>query len=112
VIAVLAFAACATVGALARLVLSTPLNARWGFPWGTLLVNVSGSAALGAAASADAVVLTAVGVGAVSTYTTFSTFAVEVDILARRSLAAAGAYAVATVVCCSVAAWTTLVLVG
>jgi fluoride exporter len=112
VIAVLAFAACAAAGALARLALSAPLNARWGFPWGTLLVNLSGSAALGAAASADAVVLTVVGVGAVSAYTTFSTFAVEVDTLARSAPAAAGAYAVATVVGCTAAAWATLVLVG
>ena len=81
------------LGALARYaltVLLTPLLTRTGFPWATLLINVSGSFALGliAALAARNVVSpewrAAIGVGFLGAYTTFSTFSVDLDGLLSR----------------------------
>jgi CrcB protein len=104
----LAFLLLAGLAAVARLVLSAPLNARWNFPWGTLLVNVSGSAALALLAGAGPTTMTVIGSGALGAYTTFSTFAVEVDTLARRAVGLAIAYGTLTVVLCVGAAWLAL----
>jgi len=112
VIAAMAFLVCAGAGALLRLLVSAPLNARWPIPVGTLLVNLTGAAALGAVAGADSVVLTVVGFGAVASYTTFSTFAIEVDTLARRAIGLAVLYTAATTIGCTVVAWATLRLAG
>ena len=81
------------LGALARYaltVLLTPLLTRTGFPWATLLINVSGSFALGliAALAARNVVSpewrAAIGVGFLGAYTTFSTFSVDLEGLLSR----------------------------
>ncbi|WP_407540096.1 fluoride efflux transporter CrcB [Deinococcus radiomollis] len=86
------------LGALARYaltVLLTPLLTRTGsawatLPWATLLINVSGSFALGliAALAARNVVSpewrTAIGVGFLGAYTTFSTFSVDLDGMLSR----------------------------
>lgn len=86
------------LGALCRYALAlllTPLLARsghsWGnFPWATLLINVSGSFALGlvTALAARNVVSpewrAAIGVGFLGAYTTFSTFSVDLDALLGR----------------------------
>lgn len=81
------------LGALARYaltVLLTPLLTRTGFPWATLIINVSGSFALGliAALAARNVVSpewrAAIGVGFLGAYTTFSTFSVDLDGLLSR----------------------------
>lgn len=78
------------LGALCRYALSLllgPLLTRTGFPWATLLINVSGSFALGllaALAARNAVSpewRAAVGVGFLGAYTTFSTFSVDLDAL-------------------------------
>lgn len=71
------------VGANARFVVATLVARRWGarFPWGTLLINVSGSFLLGlilalpalGGAGARAFLAT----GFCGGYTTFSTFAFE-----------------------------------
>jgi CrcB protein len=105
----LAFVACAAVAAVARLALSAPLNAPSTFPWGTLLVNVTGSAALGLLAGSGPAVVTVLGTGAIGAYTTFSTFAVETDVLARRAPITSAAYVAASVVLCTGAAWIGLV---
>ena len=81
------------LGALARYALTallTPLLARTGLPWATLLINVSGSFALGllAALAARSAVSpewrAAIGVGFLGAYTTFSTFSVDLDGLLTR----------------------------
>ena len=59
-------------------------NRHGGFPFGTLLVNVTGSFLLGLSAGAAPPVLTAVGVGGLGAFTTLSSFA-------RDTVALAGA---------------------
>jgi CrcB protein len=84
------------VGAVARYVVSTTVARRgagW-FPYGTLAVNLSGSALLGLVAGlalhGDA--LTLVGGGLLGSYTTFSTWMLDSERLAEhhsdRALAA------------------------
>ena len=78
-----------------------------GLPWGTLLVNVSGSFALGVlfALTIDRGVLPAeirapLMIGFIGAYTTFSTFMVGAVTVARAGhLAAAALYVVLSVVC-------------
>lgn len=77
-----------------------------GFPWGILVVNVSGSFALGAltgaAAAMDAAVVTVLGAGLLGGYTTFSTVCVDAALLWREgnrraaALDALGTLAIAT----------------
>lgn len=84
------------VGAVARYGVSTAVARRGGgwFPWGTLAVNLSGTALLGLlsglALHGDA--LTLAGGGLLGSYTTFSTWMLDSDRLAerhgRRALAA------------------------
>lgn len=76
------------VGAVARFVLSTAVARRsegW-FPYGTLAVNLSGSALLGFVAGlalhGDA--LTLVGGGLLGSYTTFSTWMLDSERLAEH----------------------------
>jgi fluoride exporter len=68
------------LGALARFTLDGIVSERLGgFPWGTLVVNVTGSFALGVLAGAalddDAMLLA--GTAAIGAYTTFSTWMFE-----------------------------------
>ena len=81
------------LGALARYALTAllaPLLTRAGLPWATLLINVSGSFALGLLAALAARNLVspewraAIGVGFLGAYTTFSTFSVDLDGLLTR----------------------------
>ncbi|HKG02374.1 MAG TPA: fluoride efflux transporter CrcB [Conexibacter sp.] len=76
------------VGAVARFVLSTAVSRRsegW-FPYGTLVVNLSGSALLGLVAGValhgDA--LTLIGGGLLGSYTTFSTWMLDSERLAEH----------------------------
>ncbi len=66
-----------------------PLDARAGFPLGTLAVNLSGSFVLGAIVGAgvhgDAYLLA--GTAAVGSYTTFSTWMLDTERLARNGRA-------------------------
>lgn len=105
----LAVALAAAAGAVARHLVDQAVRARTrarrvpGFPWGTLVVNTTGSFALGVVVGLglpDAVRTTA-GTGFVGAYTTFSTFGLDVvrtaedeEGGARRS----GAYLVVSVV--------------
>lgn len=73
-------------GALARLGVSNAVDAR-SFPVATLLINVTGSFALGLLVAWGATKLSrdvgsAVGIGFLGAYTTFSTFSVEATLLA------------------------------
>lgn len=95
------------IGAAARygvsLLLSRPGRA---FPWATLAVNVLGSLAIGVVMAAalsrgsmDSRLRVAITVGLLGGFTTYSAFAYETVLLAeRRSVAAASAYVVATLV--------------
>jgi CrcB protein len=77
-----------------------------GFPWATLLVNLSGALLLGILMVVVADVLTTshlvrpfLGVGVLGGYTTFSTYALETrDLLAAGDYAAASAYSLGSVV--------------
>jgi fluoride exporter len=79
-----------------------------GFPWGTLVVNLSGSLLMGlllglVAGRADhpgsATVRLAAGVGFLGAYTTFSTFSAEsLALLEERRWAGAAGYALGSVV--------------
>jgi CrcB protein len=101
------------------------LAARWlgtSFPWGTLLVNVAGSFAIGLLAA----LLTSDGrpalgvdarafviVGVLGGFTTFSAFSLETLNLARSgAVAAAGANAALSLVLCLVAVWLGFAVAG
>jgi fluoride exporter len=71
----IAFVLAAGLGALARAEAGRRWNKHAGFPYGTLVVNVTGSFLLGALATAAPPVVTVVGVGCLGAYTTFSSFA-------------------------------------
>lgn len=83
--AVIAVAVAGATGALARWALATWAGNRWpGFPWGTLLVNVTGSFALGLLfvllterTGVSSTTRLALTTGFLGAYTTFSTFSLE-----------------------------------
>ena len=102
----LAFIALAAATAALRLIVSAPLNARVAFPAGTLLVNVTGSLALGILVGAGPAALTVAGTAGLGAYTTYSKFAIEVDTLARDgALGTAATYVVVSCAACIAAAW-------
>ncbi len=80
------------VGAVCRFVVDGEIKARVGdrFPWGTLIINVSGSFALGVLTGlalnhgAPSDVRNVLGVGFCGGYTTFSTASFETVRLAHR----------------------------
>lgn len=103
------------VGAIARYHLDglVSRHARSDFPWGVLVVNVSGCFALGLLVTVfarrfevSADVRLALTVGLLGAYTTFSTFAYQVVTLAEDGRATAAAtYVAASVVAGVGAAW-------
>lgn len=104
------------LGGAGRLFVSTLVGrfAGYGFPWGTLFVNVLGCLAVGALGALfapsnplhlrhDLRMLTIVGM--LGGFTTFSAFSLEtLQLVQRGSIGAAGAYAVASLVLCLLAA--------
>ena len=90
-------------GALARLGLSNLVGVR-SFPWATLLINVTGSFALGLVITwlgpkLSPALASGVGIGFLGAFTTYSTFAVEASLLGdEQRLVAATAYVAASVV--------------
>ena len=99
---VVGVAIAGAIGAPARYALERFVRARrpGDWPWGTFVVNVSGSLALGIvvglvlAQGVDGDVRTIVGTGFLGAYTTFSTYAYETVRVgtARRGLAVAYAF--------------------
>lgn len=87
-----AVAAGGALGAPARYGIALAVTVAPGtFPWGTFWINVSGSFALGAVVAvilgrlpADRYRLPFLATGFLGAYTTYSTFAVESDLLARN----------------------------
>ena len=91
----------AAVGAPLRYLVGRLANRAW--PWGTLLVNVAGSALLGALGGLGTALpepmLVLLGTGFCGALTTYSTFGWEtVQLAEQRRYLAAGAYVVASVV--------------
>ena len=70
-----------------------------GFPWGTLAVNVAGSAAMGALASSGAQgsARLLLGTGLLGGFTTFSAFSLETALLWQRAPWLAALYLAASV---------------
>lgn len=104
---VLSVAVGGVVGALARYLVEVGLATPEGhFPWATLLVNVTGSAILGALLvwirrrfPRHRLLRPFLGTGIIGAYTTFSTFAVEADELVRGGhVLTASLYVVASLV--------------
>ena len=91
------------VGASLRLIVDGVVRSVAGsrLPWGTLVINVTGSFALGALLGAEpsAVVAIVVGTGLLGGFTTFSTASFETAVLVLEHRRLAGlAYAVGTLV--------------
>ncbi|WP_198528330.1 fluoride efflux transporter CrcB [Mycolicibacter arupensis] len=112
---VAAVAVGGAIGACARyavaLALPTPAD---GFPWATLITNVTGCALMGVLMVAITEVWVGhrllrplLGTGVLGGYTTFSTFAGDVDtLIAAGQLARALLYLLSTPVAALIATWT------
>ncbi|MFD4628287.1 fluoride efflux transporter CrcB [Streptomyces sp. NPDC058284] len=113
------------VGAVARYAASVSWpTATGGFPWTTLVVNAAGCAAIGVlmvlvteAGTAHRLVRPFLGTGVLGGFTTFSTYAVDIERLvrdghARTGLAYLGLTLLAALAAVSCAAWTTRGLVS
>ena len=117
---VVGVAIAGAVGAPARFLIEHGVRSRWpaDWPWGTYVVNVSGSLALGLvvgfvlAQGVDPDVRTIVGTGFLGAYTTFSAYAYETVRVGvpRRGLAVA--YALGSVVASVLAAAAGLAITG
>ncbi|WP_159502340.1 CrcB family protein [Microbacterium sp. 18062] len=111
----LAVVAAGGLGAGARYLVDVGVGALCGtrFPWGTLVVNATGSFALGmlVGAVSDAAVLAVAGTGLLGGYTTFSAVAaVSAVLLTERRAAASVANALGTLALTAGAAWAGLAL--
>lgn len=74
-ITAVAFVLAAAAGALARAEAGRRFNRHDGFPWGTLIVNVTGSFLLGLLHEVTPPTMTVLGVAGLGAYATFSSFA-------------------------------------
>ncbi len=110
----MAIAAGGAVGALARFGVSNLVHqlVGRGFPWGTLLVNVVGSLAMGLLYVLFLDRITSVEwraailVGFLGAFTTFSTFSIETfNLMESGEYLRAGANALLSVTLCLAAAW-------
>ncbi len=109
------------LGSVARFWLTGTVAAYTGlrFPWGTLFINVSGSALIGWVAAVSLPdrlgwhpdVRVFLMTGFCGGFTTFSAFSLQtVELLQLGEVAAAAAYAVASVVLCVAGAWAGVLL--
>jgi fluoride exporter len=112
---VIALALGGVLGAVSRYAVSLALPTETAkFPWGTLLINVSGSAALGFILvlviehfPRGRLVRPVIGTGFLGAYTTFSTFTVEaVDLIRTGHTGLALAYLAGSVFAGLLAVWT------
>lgn len=111
---VLAVAVGGVIGALARYVISLGLPATTHqFPWATLIINVTGAAALGFLViliqeqfSRARLARPLIGTGVLGAYTTFSTFMVDaVDLMRAGRPLTAALYLLGTLLGGLVAVW-------
>jgi fluoride exporter len=95
VIVAVAFVLAAGAGALARAEAGRRWNKHEGLAWGTVVVNVIGSFALGSLHNVGPPAVTIIGVGGLGAFTTFSSFARDTAALAEaRQLALTVIYVV------------------
>lgn len=107
-----AVAAGCAIGAVARFEISRRMVERFGdtFPWGTLLVNLTGCLIAGGLlvsldAAASPTWLAFLGVGVLGGYTTVSSFSLETVLMVRRGHATGAlAYVAASIFGCLAAA--------
>lgn len=112
-ITALVFVVAAAVGALGRAAAGRRWNRHEGVAYGTFVVNVTGSFALGLLAGVSAPTVTVVGVGALGSFTTFSSFARDAVALADwHELRVAASYVAATCVVGIAAAAAGMAIVG
>lgn len=101
---ILAIAVFGAIGGLSRLVLENVIQTSNGFPLSTLLINMSGSLALGFfLVMADKKELKewlklGIGVGFIGAFTTFSTFSMDIIQLFHTSLALTVIYIMAATI--------------
>lgn len=109
-----AIAVGGAIGAVARYALSLAITAHSGqFPWGTFITNMSGCLVLGllvvileARFPANRYLRPFLATGVLGAYTTFSTYAVDADLLVRGGHSGIAAmYVIASVVAGLVAVW-------
>ena len=94
-IVAVAFVLAAGAGALARAEVGRRWNKHDGLAWGTVVVNVLGSFALGTLHNVGPPAITIIGVGGLGAFTTFSSFARDTVALAEaRRLAVTAVYVV------------------
>lgn len=116
----LAIAAGGAAGALMRYWMATAVYAWWGrdFPWGTLVVNVLGSLAMGMCYILFIERLTAgpelralLLVGFLGAFTTFSTFSIETfNLIEQAEIGKAVLNMAISVFACVAAAWLGVIL--
>jgi len=105
---ILAIAVGGAIGAVARHLVNVQAAALmgFGFPWGTLTVNILGSFLMGVLVetsalvwSADSAVRAMLAVGVLGAFTTFSTFSLDTIVLYERGqMGLAAGYVIASVV--------------
>lgn len=105
---ILAIAVGGAIGAVARHLVNVQAAALmgFGFPWGTLTVNIVGSFLMGVlvetsalAWSPDSAVRAMLAVGVLGAFTTFSTFSLDTIVLYERGqMGLAAGYVIASVV--------------
>ncbi len=83
-ITIVGFTLAAGLGALARAEAGRRWNRHEGFPFGTLVVNVSGSFLLGTLWDVAPPAITVLGLAGLGSFTTFSSFARDAVALAER----------------------------
>jgi fluoride exporter len=105
------------LGSVSRFWLNGLVSARWGeaFPWGTLLVNVSGSFVIGVIAALTATdgrmnsrefTTQFLVIGICGGYTTFSSFSLQtLNLIRERQWLYAGGNVLLSVVVCLAAVW-------
>ena len=102
------------IGSVGRHWVSTLAVARWGntFPWGTLLINVTGSLLIGVVAGCNSGWLAGdntrkfLMVGICGGFTTFSAFSLQALELAQKGeWSRAGFYILASVALCVIGVW-------
>ena len=112
VTALLAFAALAVAAAMTRIWAANQLDCA-AFPFGTLLVNIAGSLALGALVESAPTVVTVVGVGGLGSLTTYSSLTREtIRRCANKLWWSGGLYLLTSVLCGVAAAWLGIQLVS
>ena len=102
---VIGFVAAAGTGAAVRHLVRVRTSHLWPIPVGTLLVNLVGSFALGLLAGVGPPASTIVGTAGLGALTTFSTFSAEVVELRAEGRSAVVAYVAVTVVGGITLAW-------